>query len=269
MPAEQDYTPKPRVKRAMTAAERYAYKSLPEDLRRRKEDIESTTDRIIDFLALLKEFGVEIVAIGSADYAIGSAPAYDPEHVKQREQMLGPEFAGELSALEVFDQIKHQSIRREVGRLGKDFVKKVTQLQQLMESLDARFATTVLPLTRSKAAELPKFEKELRQRVSDISYLTHQHAELVAAAQDARVGDQEEANGEIIEEYQRAVMPYVTEYEELREEYGTLPRLAFRRRRELIDRLDARADAIKALNKKYEQYDFIDFIAFEMPGDEG
>ena len=34
------------------------------------------------------------------------------------------------------------------------------------------------------------------------------------------------------------------------------------------DRLATRADAIKAINKRYEHYDFIDFITFE-PDDEG
>ena len=115
---------------------------------------------------------------------------------------------------------------------------------------------------------LDKFETELRQRLTDINYLTRQHAELMAAAQDAKAGDQEETNDEIIAEYQDDVMSYVKEYDALREEYGTLGRLAFRRRREILDKLATRADAIKAINKRYEQYDFIDFIAFELPEDE-
>ena len=76
-------------------------------------------------------------------------------------------------------------------------------------------------------------------------------------------------NDEIIAEYQDDIMAYVKEYDALREEYGTLGRLAFRRRREILDRLATRADAIKAINKRYEHYDFIDFITFELPDDEG
>lgn len=178
-------------------------------------------------------------------------------------------FAGELAALQVFDQVKHENIRREVGLLGRDFVKKVTALQQLMESFWARFCKVMSPFTRSKAGELDKFEAELRQRLTDINYLTRQHAELMAAAQDAKAGDQEETNDEIIAEYQDDIMAYVKEYDALREEYGTLGRLAFRRRREILDRLATRADAIKAINKRYEHYDFIDFITFELPDDEG
>lgn len=252
----------------MTAAERYAYKSLPESLRRRKESIDDTAVRILEFLDLLKEIGEEISVLGSTPYSPEGSGTYDPEHVAEREELLGHQFSGELAALRVFDQVKHENIRHEVGLLGKDFVKKVTALQQLMESFWARFCNAMSPLTRSKAAELGKFEAELRQRLNDINYLTRQHAELMAAAQDAKAGDLEESNDEIIAEYHDDVMSYVKEYDELREEYGTLSRLAFRRRREILDRLATRADAIKAINKRYEQYDFIDFIAFELPEDE-
>ncbi len=269
MPTEQrkggKYAP-PRPE--MTAAERYAYKSLPESLRRRKESVDDTVVRILEFLDLVKEVGDEISVIGNKPYASEGSGTYDPEHVTEREELLGRQFAGELAALQVFDQVKHENIRREVGLLGKDFVKKVTALQQLMESFWARFTSTMTPFTRSKAAQLDKFEAELRQRLADINYLTRQHAELMAAAQDAKAGDQEETNDEIIAEYQDDVMSYVKEYDALREEYGTLGRLAFRRRREILDKLATRADAIKAINKRYEQYDFIDFIAFELPEDE-
>lgn len=251
----------------MTAAERYAYKSLPEPLRRRKEAIEDTTTRIIDFLQLVKEFGEELVVLGAASYSPEGSGTYNPEHVAEREQQLGREFAGELKALETFDQVQHENIRREVGMLGKDFVKKVTALQQLMESFWARFCSVMLPFTRSKGPELPKFEKELRQRLNDISYLTRQHAELMAAAQDAMAGDVEETNDEIIAEYQAAVMPFVEEYDALREEIGTVSRLSFRKRREIMDKLNARADAINAVNTQYGHYDFIDFITFEIPQD--
>lgn len=255
--------------RAMNAAERYAYKSLPEPLRRRKEKIDATAASIIEFLEVLKEFGVEISAIGNAPYSPDGSDAYDPEHVTEREAELGRQFAGELVALQIFDQVKHQNIRREVGALGKDFVTKVTALQQLMESFWTRFAQVMTPFTRSKAPELDRFETELRQRVNDINYLTRQHAELMAAAQDAKAGDQEETNDEIIAEYQKAVMSFVKEYDELREEYGTLSRFNFKRKREILNKLDTRADAIKAINKQYEHFDFIDFIAFELPqGDE-
>lgn len=255
-------------RREMTAAERYAYKSLPESLRRRKESIDATAERIIDFLEVLKEFGEEISVLGAAAYAPEGSGTYDPDHVTEREAQLGKQFAGELVALQIFDQVKHQNIRREVGSLGKDFVKKVTALQQLMESFWTRFTQTMTPFVRSKAPELDRFEAELRQRVTDINYLTRQHAELMAAAQDAKAGDQEETNDEIIAEYQKAVMSFVNEYDNLREEYGTLSRFAFKRKREILDKLATRADAIKSINKQYEHYDFIDFIAFELPQDD-
>lgn len=269
MPGEQRGDTRSHLaKPQMTAAERYAYKSLPESLRRRKENVDDTVARIIDFLEILKEFGEEISSLGAKPYDPDATPAYDPEHVTEREQMLGREFEGELEALRIFDQVKHENIRREVGLLGRDFVKKVTALQQLMESFWARWCQVMSPFTRSKAAELGKFETELRQRINDVSYLTRQHAELMAAAQDAKAGDQEETNDEIIAEYQRAVHAYVEEYDQLRDEFGTLSRLAFRRRREVLDKLAARADAIKAINKRYEHCDFIDFVAFELPEDE-
>lgn len=270
MPAEQRKSGKYTLDRpAMTAAERYAYKSLPESLRRRKESVDDTVVRILEFLDLVKEVGEEISVLGDTPYSPDGSGTYDPEHVAEREEMLGQQFAGELAALQVFDQVKHENIRREVGLLGRDFVKKITALQQLMESFWARFCKVMSPFTRSKAGELDKFEAELRQRLTDINYLTRQHAELMAAAQDAKAGDQEETNDEIIAEYQDDIMAYVKEYDALREEYGTLGRLAFRRRREILDRLATRADAIKAINKRYEHYDFIDFITFELPDDEG
>lgn len=269
MPAEQRKDRKSALVRpTMTADGRDAYKSLPEPLRRRKESVDDTVLRILDFLELVKEVGEEISVLGSKPYSPDGSGTYDPEHVTEREELLGRQFAGELKALQVFDQVKHENIRHEVGLLGKDFVKKVTALQQLMESFWARYCSTMSPFTRSKASELDKFEAELRQRLTDINYLTRQHAELMSAAQDAKAGDLEESNDEIIAEYQDDVMSYVKEYDELREEYGTLSRLAFRRRREILDRLATRADAIKAINKRYEQYDFIDFIAFELPEDE-
>ena len=237
MPAEQRKSGKYTLDRpAMTAAERYAYKSLPESLRRRKESVDDTVVRILEFLDLVKEVGEEISILGDTSYSPDGSGTYDPEHVAEREEMLGQQFAGELAALQVFDQVKHENIRREVGLLGRDFVKKVTALQQLMESFWARFCKVMSPFTRSKA------------------------------------GDQEETNDEIIAEYQDDIMAYVKEYDALREEYGTLGRLAFRRRREILDRLATRADAIKAINKRYEHYDFIDFIdfiTFELPDDEG
>ena len=246
MPAEQRKSGKYTLDRpAMTAAERYAYKSLPESLRRRKESVDDTVVRILEFLDLVKEVGEEISVLGDTPYSPDGSSTYDSEHVAEREEMLGQQFAGELAALQVFDQVKHENIRREVGLLGRDFVKKVTALQQLMESFWARFCKVMSPFTRS------------------------QHAELMAAAQDAKAGDQEETNDEIIAEYQDDIMAYVKEYDALREEYGTLGRLAFRRRREILDRLATRADAIKAINKRYEHYDFIDFITFELPDDEG
>ncbi len=235
----------------------------------RKESVDDTVVRILEFLDLVKEVGEEISILGDTSYSPDGSGTYDPEHVAEREEMLGQQFAGELAALQVFDQVKHENIRREVGLLGRDFVKKVTALQQLMESFWARFCKVMSPFTRSKAGELDKFEAELRQRLTDINYLTRQHAELMAAAQDAKAGDQEETNDEIIAEYQDDIMAYVKEYDALREEYGTLGRLAFRRRREILDRLATRADAIKAINKRYEHYDFIDFITFELPDDEG
>lgn len=252
----------------MTAAERYAYKSLPEQLRRRKENIDDTVIRIIEFLELLKEFGEELTALGNAPYSPEGSGTFDPEHVSDREKLLGRQFAGELDALQIFDQIQHQNIRREAGMLGKDFTKKVTALQQLMESFWARFNNTMLPFTRSKAPELSKFETELRQRVNDISYLTRQHVELTASAQDAKAGDLEESNDEIIAEYHRDVMSYVKEYDELREQYTSLSRFAILKRRNIWSKLVARADAINSINKRYEQYDFIDFITFEIAADE-
>lgn len=254
-----------QTKYEMTAAERYAYKSLPESLRKRKENIDETVELIIDFLDILKEFGEEISVLGNTPYSENGSSTYDPDHVKEREEKLGPEFDGELVALQTFDQVKHQNIRKEVGLLGKDFVKKVTQLQQLMESFWNRFSTAMSPFTRSKAPELTKYETELRQRLNDVTYLTKQHSELMHAAQDAKAGDQEETNDEIIAEYQKAIMSYVDEYDALREEYGTVSRFNFIRRREIFDKLMSRADAIKSINKRYEHYDFIDFIAFELP----
>ena len=252
----------------MTAAERYAYKSLPEALRNRKENIDETVMRIIDFLELLKEFGEELEALGNASYSAEGSNTFDPEHVREREASLGRQFSGELEALQIFDQIQHQNIRRESALLGKDFVKKVTALQQLMESFWTRFNNTIMPFTRSKAPELSKFETELRQRVNDISYLTRQHAELTASAQDAKAGDLEESNDEIIAEYHRDVMSYVNEYDELRDQYTKLSRFAFVKRRAVWNKLVARADAINAVNKRYEHYDFIDFITFELAEDE-
>lgn len=256
------------VVREMTAAERYAYKSLPEALRNRKENIDETVVRIIDFLELLKEFGVELEALGNATYSPEGSSTFDPDHVLDRERLLGRQFAGELEALQTFDQIQHQNIRHESSLLGKDFVKKVTALQQLMESFWNRFNNTMMPFTRSKAPELSKFETELRQRVNDISYLTRQHAELTAAAQDAKAGDLEESNDEVIAQYHRDIMSYVNEYDELRDQYTKLSRFAFMKRRAVWDKLVARADAIKSINKRYEHYDFIDFITFEIADDD-
>ena len=252
----------------MTAAERYAYKSLPEQLRRRKESVDDTVIRILDFLELLKEFGIEIEALGTTPYSEDPSSAFDPEHVSEREQLLGRQFEGELTSLTIFSQVQHSDIRREVALLGRDFVKKVTALQQLMESFWARYCKVMMPFTRSKANQLGKFEQELRQRLADINYLTRQHSELMAAAQDAKAGDQEKTNDAIAAEYQKAVMAYVKEYDELREEYGTLGPLSFMRKREIMDKLMTRADAIRSVNKQYERYDFIDFITFALPDDE-
>ena len=140
MPAEQRKSGKYTLDRpAMTAAERYAYKSLPESLRRRKESVDDTVVRILEFLDLVKEVGEEFSVLGDTPYSPDGSGTDDPEHVAEREEMLGQQFAGELAALQVFDQVKHENIRREVGLLGRDFVKKVTALQQLMESFWARF----------------------------------------------------------------------------------------------------------------------------------
>lgn len=79
MPAEQrkgeKYVP-PRPE--MTAAERYAYKSLPESLRRRKESVDDTVVRILEFLDLVKEVGDEISVIGNKPYTPEGSGTYDP-----------------------------------------------------------------------------------------------------------------------------------------------------------------------------------------------
>jgi hypothetical protein len=265
---QRDDGPEAPVKSEMTAAELFAYQSLPADLRHRKEYVEESVSRISDFLRHVKEFGEELVELGYSEYSEDSTPSYDCEHVTKREALLGPEYAGELNALQVFDQVHHKNIRREVGRLGKDFVKKVTALQQLMESLSVRFNKAMLPFTRSKEPELAKFEREMRQRMNDITYLTRQHTELVAAAQDAKAGDEEETNSEIEVNYQIAVQPLVDESESLSEELSKLSRLSFRKRRSVLEKIDACAQSICDLNEEYSQYDFIDFVAFEPPQDD-
>lgn len=86
MPAEQRKDRKSALVRpTMTAAERYAYKSLPEPLRRRKESVDDTVLRILDFLELVKEVGEEISVLGSKPYSPDGSGTYDPEHVTERE----------------------------------------------------------------------------------------------------------------------------------------------------------------------------------------
>ena len=76
----------------MTAAERYAYKSLLESLRRRKESVDDTVVRILEFLDLVKEVGEEISVLGSTPYSPEGSGTYDPEHVAEREELLGHQF---------------------------------------------------------------------------------------------------------------------------------------------------------------------------------
>lgn len=223
MPAEQrkggKYVP-PRPE--MTATERYAYKSLPESLRRRKESVDDTVVRILEFLDLVKEVGDEISVIGNKPYAPEGSGTYDPSTSPSARSCLAANLPASSRHSRSSTRSNTRTSAAKSACSARDFVKKVTALQQLMESFWARFTSTMTPFTRSKAAQLDKFETELRQRLTDINYLTRQHAELMAAAQDAKAGDQEETNDEIIAEYQDDVMSYVKEYDALREEYGTL-----------------------------------------------
>ncbi len=253
------------AKPEMTAAEQYAYNTLPEDLRRRKEIVDSTILSIAEFLGLLKEYGEELRDICSEEYSEEPSSAYDPAHVELREKMLGREFTGELESLQIFDDVRNAEIRNEACKLGKDFVKKVTALQQLTESFAARFNSTMTPFTRSKEPELVKFEKELHQRLTDINYLTKQHEELVAAAQDAKTGDDEHMRSALIDEYKERIDPLVEAFEEKKKEYEALSKFSFRKRKTAFELLSEQAAAIDAANEEYQDYSFLELASYELP----
>ena len=253
------------AKPEMTAAELYAYQSLPESLRRRKEIVDSTILAIAEFLGHLKEYGEELRDMCAEEYTPGPSTAYDPAHVELREKMLGREFAGELESLQTFDEVRHAEIRNEACKLGKDFVKKVTALQQLIESLAARFNSAMNPLTQSKEPELAKFEKELHQRLTDVNYLTQQHEELVAAAQDAKTGDDEQTRSELVSEYQERIKPLVEEFEQAKTEYESLSKFSFRKRKTALELLNEKAAAIDNANIEYEEYPFLEIATYELP----
>lgn len=267
---EDQHSQKPKTedvfaKPEMTAAEQYAYNSLPESLRRRKEIVDSTILSIAEFLGDLKEYGEELRDICAEEYTPGQSSAYDPDHVALREKMLGREFAGELESLRTFDEVRHAEIRNEACKLGKDFVKKVTALQQLTESFAARFNSAMTPFTKSKEPELAKFEKELHQRLSDVNYLTKQHEELVAAAQDAKVGDDEQTRGELVAEYEERVKPLLEEFEQAKADYEALSKFSFRKRKTALELLNEKAAAIDIANTEYEEYPFLDIVTYDLP----
>lgn len=253
------------AKPEMTPAEQYAYNSLPEKLRRRKEVVDSTILAIADFLSQLKEYGEELRDLCSEEYSAEPSSAYDPEHVKTREMLLGHEFAGELESLQAFDNIRHAEIRSEAAKLGKDFVKKVTALQQLTESFAARFNAAMSPFTKAKEPELAKFEKELHQRLTDINYLTKQHAELVASAQDAIAGDDEQTKAELVNEYEHTIQPLVEEFEEAKSQYEALSKFSFRKRKAALADLTEKAAAIDGANAEYKDYEFLDIAEYKLP----
>ena len=86
MPAEQRKSGKYTLDRpAMTAAERYAYKSLPESLRRRKESVDDTVVRILEVLDLVKEVGEETVKMDFNHPMAGKTLNFDVEIVSVRD----------------------------------------------------------------------------------------------------------------------------------------------------------------------------------------